>query len=219
MDSFIRAMPAAPDDDLMIAPGVAYQRDMNAGRVFYGPEYLARVAAYADTPVARAVNSGRCALLARHLASGASVLDVGAGDGAFVRCAQSWGFHARGFDVIPEAVHNLRLSGLYDEDPVLFDGVTAWDALEHMEVPALMLRRVRRGAVLCLSLPIFDDLHRVRESKHYRRGEHLYYFTSAGLVDWLALYGFRLLEISAHETDAGRDAIGAFAFCRDGAPA
>jgi hypothetical protein len=31
----------------------------------------------------------------------------------------------------------------------------------------------------------------------------------------MGLYGFRLLEMSSHEVDAGRESIGAFAFCRD----
>jgi hypothetical protein len=31
----------------------------------------------------------------------------------------------------------------------------------------------------------------------------------------MAMYGFRLLEQSSHETDAGRESIAAFAFCRD----
>jgi hypothetical protein len=33
--------------------------------------------------------------------------------------------------------------------------------------------------------------------------------------DYMALYGFRLLERSSHETDAGREDIAAFAFVRD----
>lgn len=41
------------------------------------------------------------------------------------------------------------------------------------------------------------------------------YWTAQGFIDWMALYGYRLIEQSAHETDAGRESIGAFAFCRD----
>ncbi len=36
-----------------------------------------------------------------------------------------------------------------------------------------------------------------------------------GFTDYMALYGLRLLEVSAHETDAGRESIGAFAFRKD----
>lgn len=216
MDQHIAAMDAGRDNDLMIcqAHGVAYQWDMQAGRVEYGTRYLAKIAAY-DKATAAAVNAGRCALVQRHLPADGVLLDIGAGDGAFVRAARSWGIGAFGFDVIPDAVRALVADGLYDDDPGIWDAVTLWDTIEHLEDPALTLRRVARGALLFASVPIFGGLGDIRASKHYRPGEHLYYWTDAGFVAWMALYGFRLLERSTHETDAGRDSIGAFAFRRD----
>ncbi len=212
MDSFIESLPAEPDGDLMLGAGVAYQRDMTT-RVEYDGRYLTKIASY-DRRIAEKVNAGRVALVARHAADGASLLDWGAGDGSFLFAAGSWGFDAKGFDVIRPAADTLLSLGMFDDDPALFDVVTAWDVLEHMEDPGLFLRRVARGALLCCSVPIFTDLRAVRESKHYRPGEHLYYWSADGFVDWMAQYGFRLLERSAHETDAGRESIGAFAFRR-----
>lgn len=217
MDDLIKRFGCARDRDLMLCMhrGVAYQADMRAGRAEYGAEYFRKVAAYEGGEIATAVNAGRCALVARHAAPDSTILDVGAGTGAFVRAARSWGFPAVGFDVMPAAVAALRSAGLYDEDPAIFDVVTMWDTIEHLEDPILTLRRVRKGALLCASIPVFDDLRRIRESKHYRPGEHLYYWTAQGFIDWMALWGFRLLEQSTHEVDAGRESIGAFAFRRD----
>ena len=217
MDKFIAACSAAQDADLMLCEsnGVAYQRDMSAGRVPYDADYLAKCLAYEDSPIAKAVNAGRCALLMRHLPDGASVLDVGAGSGAFVRAAASWGFDACGFDVIPDAVKQLRADGVYAEDLSVFDAVALWDSIEHMEDPSRPLREIRKGSFLFVSVPVFADLRDIRSSKHYRPGEHLFYWTSQGFINWASLYGFRLLEQSTHETDAGRDSIGAFAFCKD----
>ncbi len=217
MDKHIRSFLAKGDADLMLCEGhgVAYQRDMSAGRVPYDGAYLAKCQAYEGNTVANAVNAGRCALLMRHLPDGASVLDVGAGSGAFVRAAASWGFDACGFDVIPAAADRLRAAGVYAEDPGVFDAVALWDSIEHMEDPASILDAVRPPAVLFVSIPVFQDLRAIRESKHYRPGEHLYYWTAQGFIDWIAHYGFRLLEQSDHEVAAGRDSIGAFAFCRD----
>jgi hypothetical protein len=62
---------------------------------------------------------------------------------------------------------------------------------------------------------VLEDLSKVRASKHFKPGEHFYHFTVRGFVDWMTLYGFRLIEQSNHEIEAGRDSIGAFAFCRD----
>jgi hypothetical protein len=214
MDSFLERLPVTADGDLMLGAGVAYQRDMTA-QIKYDGRYLSKIASY-DRRIAANVNAGRVALVARHAGDGASLLDWGAGDGSFLFAAGSWGFDAKGFDVIRVAADSLLSIGMFDDDPALFDVVTAWDVIEHMEDPGLFLRRIARGALLCCSVPIFTDLSAVRSSKHYRPGEHLLYFTDDGFVSWMAQYGFRLLERSDHETRAGRDSIGAFAFRRDG---
>lgn len=217
MDRLIKRFDAEPDNDLMLCEhrGVAYQRDMTKGRIEYGAAYLANYDAYAQGPLADAINAGRVELLKRHAKEGASVLDVGAASGIFVRRAVGEGFAANGFDVIPQAVARLKRDDLYASDITTFDAITMWDSIEHIEEPELTLRNVKKGALLFASVPIFADARRVRESKHYKPGEHLYYWTAQGFIDWMALYGFRLLEQSTHETDAGRDSIGAFAFVRD----
>lgn len=194
--------------------GVAYQTYMGHGRVPYDASYLAKVDAYDRTPIATAVNKGRCEFMARHLPLGASVLDIGAGSGAMVRDMTAAGWRAKGYDVIPDAIGRLMQNSQFAEDPYQFDATTMWDAIEHIENPEPRLR-TPKGAYLFASLPIFEDLSRIRESKHYRPGEHLYYWTAAGFTEWMALYGFRLLEQSNHEIEAGREAIGAFAFKRD----
>jgi 2-polyprenyl-3-methyl-5-hydroxy-6-metoxy-1,4-benzoquinol methylase len=217
LDRLICRYDSEQDSDLMLCErhGVAYQADMRAGRVLYGSEYLAKVQAYEGTPIAKAVNVGRCAMLQRQLAEGASLLDVGAGTGEFVRQAKASGFEAKGYEVIPEAAKALTDARLYADDPFQFDAVTLWDTIEHLEDPQLRLQQVKKGALLFASVPIFEDLRSIRASKHYRPGEHLYYWTRNGFVDWMALHGFRFLEGSDHEIAAGREAIGAFAFKRD----
>lgn len=217
MDCLIQRFDAEADDDLMFCPhrGVAYQRNMGRGRVAYDAGYFQHFADYAGSATERALNAGRCALLARHASAAEPVLDVGVGSGAFVRAALAEGFDAAGCDINPVAVSWLEAQGLYRDDVGAHGAITLWDSLEHMEDPHLFLRNVRRGAVVCVALPIVEGLDQVRASKHYKPGEHLYYFTDDGFVGWMALHGFRLLERSAHEVEAGRESIGAYAFCRD----
>lgn len=217
MNAVISCCEAVPDGDLMLCErdGFAYQRDMSR-RVRYDDSYLYKFAAY-DRATARAVNAGRVSMLSRHLTRGSSVLDVGAGDGEFVRAARDAGFNAKGYEVIPAAANALKLAELYDNHPRGYDAVTMFDVLEHMEDPAPWLGGISRpSAMLFMSLPIFEDLRRIRESRHYRPNEHFYYFTADGLVSWIALYGFALVERSQHEIEAGRENIGAFAFRLDG---
>lgn len=216
MDRLIKIFDNERDADLRIcrARGVAYQRDMKLDPVAYDAEYLARYQAYEGTATTAALNAGRCDMLARHAPKGASVLDFGAGAGTFVRAAQEYGYRAKGFDVIPQAVEHLTATSSFSDAPGDFDVITFWDSLEHIENPERVLRKVNRGAVVLVAIPIFDDLTRIRESKHYRPGEHLYYFTAQGFIDWMAEYGFELVDQSVHEMAAGRESIGAFAFRR-----
>lgn len=217
MDSLIKRFDAKADRDLRLCPhrGVAYQADMKAGRVSYDAAYFEKVHSYEGTAIALAVNNGRIELMDRHLSTDAAVLDIGAGTGDFLRAALQAGFDMKGFDVMKPAVKALKEAGLFSYDVHAADAITMWDTIEHIEDPELTLRAVRKGAHVFASIPVFTDLHCIRESKHYRPGEHLYYWTEQGFIDWMALYGFRLLERSAHEIDAGREDVVAFAFCRD----
>lgn len=217
MDSLIKHFDAVEDADLMLclARGLAYQKDPSAGRVQYDEAYYEKVWSYERTDIARAVNIGRCELIGRHIKKAASILDIGSGSGAFLRAALNANFQACGFEVMPEAVDRLRAIGRYEERPGRFDAVTFWDSIEHMEDPEIIFRKIMKGAHVFASIPVFRDLTRIRESKHYRPGEHLYYWTPAGFIAWMGAHGFRFLEESDHEVRAGREQIGAFAFAKD----
>lgn len=208
MDRIIAQFPASPDRDLMFcaAHGIAYQRVVEP-TVAYDQAYYEKCAAY-DPVIAARVNDARIALVARHHTG--RVLDVGAGAGHFVaRRPETFGY-----DVNPATVAQLQRVGLYDDDFAAFGAFTFWDVLEHVARPQEYFDRIGIGAVVFVSLPIFSNLMAVRSSKHYRPGEHLYYFTHVGFVAWMERYGFALLEASDHEQAAGRDSITAFAFRR-----
>lgn len=207
MDRFIDGFAAEYDADLMLTLcGVAYQRDMTPS-VSYGDAYFEKYRAYEDTPIGIAVNAARLGLVARHYAG--RLCDIGIGCGTFVKSRPD----TLGYDINPRAVkwleeHDL-LGKLGD-----FSAYSMWDVLEHLTDPIEYLRLVPLHGFLFVSLPIFDDLHDIRASKHYRPGEHLYYFTHDGLVHWMKLHGFVLLEWNTEESDAGRDSIRSYAFKR-----
>lgn len=219
MDGLIKRFAAEKDNDLMLCEhrGVAYQRDMNKNRTPYDEKYLATYNsfAYKKSDVAKAVNAGRIAMLKRHAPESAKVLDVGAASCAFINAALDAGYDAKGFDIIPDVEQRLKKEDLFSDNPEGFDVVTFWDSLEHIEEPANWLRNVKRGALLLVAVPIMTELKKIRESKHYKFGEHLYYWTDEGFINYMALYEYRLIEKSTHETDAGRSGIGAYVFVRD----
>ncbi len=51
-------------------------------------------------------------------------------------------------------------------------------------------------------------------SRHFRRDEHYWYFTDAGLCVWMDRHGFQLRERDNIETLLGREDISSYAFER-----
>lgn len=215
MDRLIKRFDAEADGDLMVVEkrGVAYQRDMSK-TIAYDDDYFKHYVSLAGSETEARLNAGRVAMLLRHIA-GVNVLDVGIGNGSFIQSADRAGLRAMGLDVNPAAVDWLQQRKLLASSVRGFDAVTFWDSLEHMETPEVHLSRIAAGARVFVALPIFESLDKVRNSKHYKPGEHLYYWTATGFVDWMRLHGFRFLEQSNHEVEAGREAIGAFAFVKE----
>lgn len=211
MDRVIAKWHSAADGDLMICPdfGVAYQRDMSQP-VHYNGEYFDKYLGYEHTPIANAINVGRVGLVNRYLDPAAGVLDIGIGSGEFIKNRPN----TFGYDINPKAVEWLKQQMRWADSFTPFDGFTFWDVLEHVREPEDYLKRIHPGGYLFTSLPIFDDLTKVRQSRHYRPDEHFYYFTKSGFTHWMARHRFELLEVDDFETRAGREAILSFAFKR-----
>ena len=203
-------MPGVEDDDLMICDGVAYQRDMTV-RANYDEAYYDKCKSYEGQQIAERLNAGRVEFVKRWV-GGNRVCDVGIGSGDFIKHRPN----TYGLDVNPVAIEWLKRNDLWFESFAWFSIYTFWDVIEHCPEPESYLRHVPIGGLAFFSLPVFDDLTKVRESKHYRPGEHLYYWTAQGFVSWMAQHGFLMLEDSDFETRAGRDGIHSFAMKRIG---
>lgn len=209
MDQFIASYPAVFDKDLMLCDGVAYQRDM-MHTVSYDEDYFEKCAAYKGNEISRAVHNHRVELVSQYQAK---VLDIGIGSGEFIEAFNKVGI-AMGYDVNPHAVKWLKSKKLYTEDFEDFFAFTFWDVLEHVPDPSEYFGRIPDGSYVFVSIPIFESLQSIRESKHYRPNEHLYYFTEQGFIEWMYLYGFEPLEVNEFETIAGREGILEFVFER-----
>lgn len=210
LDRIIATHPAERDGDLMLCRphGVAYQADRDHV-VAYDAPYYDKCAGYDGTPIGDALNRGRVEFVARHFGPG-RVADVGIGSGQFIRSRPN----TYGYDVNPVAIEWLKRSDLWAQPLQHFGALTFWDVLEHCPDPGLYLDCVQLHGYLFASIPTFTDLARIRESKHYRPGEHLYYWTADGFALWMHAHGFLLLEVSDFETRAGRESITSFAFKR-----
>lgn len=210
MSQIIKSYPSIPFDELNYCHdhGIMYQRDMTVS-VSYDKHYFEKYARYENSPVANALNKGRTGITEKYCAK---LLDIGIGSGEFIKQSN---IRVYGFDINPVGVKWLRENGLF-VDPYTgnfdVDGFTFWDALEHIPDPDQILGLIRSGMYAFVSIPIFRDLCFLKKSKHYRPNEHYYYYTVGGLTGYFKDAGFKLVEMSDYESQAGREDILTFVF-------
>jgi len=109
------------------------------------------------------------------------LLDIGYGNGAFIREAEAAGFEAFGFDVhgVPRGVREIDLA----RDRSTWDVVTCFDSLEHVADFAPLRSLWRRARLALVSAPLTPSrFPSDRGWKHYKAGEHLHYFSPASLA-------------------------------------
>lgn len=210
--------------------GVGYFECVGVETV-YDAAYFARYAAQAETPIGKQLNAFRADLVISHafrlFPSSVEALDVGIGDGAFVRAlddaraldlgagGDSPVLEVRGFDVNPAGVEWLLKRGSWgDLYGRTWPVATFWDALEHIREPARALDQVERLAIV--SIPTFRSVDHVLASRHFRRDEHYWYWTRDGFLRFASSCGFRCVDILATETAIGREDIETFVLVRRG---
>jgi hypothetical protein len=184
MDALISQFPADIDGDLMLchAHGVAYQRDMShraePGVNAEGENYFDHYAPMEGSGIASKLYAWRVEMVNKRVGPDAVVLDTGIGCGEFIKSRPN----TFGQDVNPKGIQWLKENRKLREDMESFHAFTFWDVLEHVENPSDYFGRMPDGSHVFTSLPVFDDLSDIRSSRHYKPGEHLYYWTKAGFI-------------------------------------
>jgi hypothetical protein len=144
----------------------------------YDQDYIdARYEAYDTT---EEMSHLRLGMLKAYVVRG-RLLDVGYGNGSFVKLALKAGFKAYGFDVhgadfgVPEA-------GLNSGDQ--WDAVTFFDSLEHIPDLAPIKDLAKRTDYVIVSYPCRPDDFPVDAWgwKHFRPGEHIHYFCGRSIA-------------------------------------
>jgi SAM-dependent methyltransferase len=141
----------------------------------------------------------RLRVLKAHAPSGAFILEIGAGDGAFVETAGETGFIARGIDpvdggnvgaVAHEAFHAAPDGG------GSVDAVVTYYVLEHIADPRHFLTSckswLRTGGVLIIEVPNLET-----HPDAALQNEHLSYFTPDTLRALVEACGFRVVAQEA----------------------
>jgi hypothetical protein len=173
----------------------------------YGPGYWSEYRKRDHTNMGALLTAGRIGFCKRF---GANVfnVDIGIGGGRFVLEEA-----CMGYDVNPSAIVWLKARGLwYDVTQLSCDSMTFFDSLEHSADWRGILLRCRNRAIV--STPIYSDAVHCRRSKHFKPGEHIWYFTESGLIWYMKLHGFALEGFDHFETRLGREEIGTYCFKR-----
>lgn len=175
---------------------------------FYGQSYWDEYVRRSRTEMGERITELRCALVAKHIGERASVLDIGIGCGHFI---EKRGF-TFGHDVNPVGIKWLNDRHLYRNPLDGFPNMTFWDALEHIPNASSVVGACKSHAFV--TMPIYQDETSIRESRHFKPGEHLWYFTREGLIRWAKGLGFQMVEHNDDETKLGRVDIETFVFKR-----
>ncbi len=161
---------------------------------------------------ARRLATSQTALVMRHRAAPARLLDVGAGAGCFLEAAAARGYEAGGLEPSAECVRLVRervpsarmVHGSIesaDIAPGSYDIVTLWDVLEHLTEPRATVRRLAAwlapDGLLALQVPDGDSLpaRLLGASWPLLLREHLTYFDAATMTRLLETEGYRVVSI------------------------
>lgn len=195
------------DSELVFFPELGIGRYPVPQERPYDARYFQRYQQMAETETGRQLTVCRIELIARHYHG--PVLDVGIGAGQFVSMRP----FTYGYDVNPAGVEWLKEKGLYvDLYSTVSPAISMWDVLEHIDDPEAAVARA--GEFVFVSIPIFRDSADILQSHHFRKDEHIWYFTDEGLRNWFRTQGFQCVEHNRMECELGRQGIGTYAFRR-----
>jgi len=188
---------------------IVCQKDMSTP-IDYDLNYYKNYISREGTEISNKINEVRTGMSSKYCDC---ILDVGIGSGEFIKKSK---IRVYGFDINPHAVKWLREKSIFMDPhkgiPDAVDGLTLWDTIEHMPSPSNFLDLIKPNKYFITSIPVFEDITKVIESKHYKPNEHFYYFTKDSFVNYSGECGFDLIGCNDLETQAGREGIMSFVF-------
>lgn len=136
-----------------------------------------------------------------------SILDVGYGNGDFLKTAKKMGIEPYGFEV-----NNYQLEAIttyksgYEAFKYSYDVISFFDSLEHFE--DINFVQDLRAEYIIISVPychieLGEDWF-FNKYRHLRMGEHNYHFTPMSLIKFMRKMGFYMVNISVGLEDVIR---------------
>lgn len=118
-----------------------------------------------------------------------SLLDVGYGNGYFLKACAQAGIDCFGYDITGYPVPEAKI---INDPTVKVDVVTFYDSLEHMPDPAGFIRKLQTRHI-CISVPCAYNVESddwFRNWKHRRPDEHLWHWNATSLTRYMCKLSF-----------------------------
>lgn len=125
-----------------------------------------------------------------------SILDIGYGDGSFLKASQNLIPSCYGYDVTNEPLPNgIQLVKILESD-THYDIITMWDVYEHL--PNLDIINKLNFNMICFSMPdvSFKDFD---NWKHRKPNEHIHHFTPQSLTNLMSSFNLKPVHLSWQE--------------------
>jgi len=199
----IRLLHAMQNDYKNVRFGLARQP------VVFGGRWLVAL-----LPSLRAKADSQCRHLPRPPLDGGRLLDVGFGNGGFLKIASEMGWNAEGIDFDPKAVEVARARGLnvsrasaaeLSATSQQYDVITLSHVIEHVHNPIALLqdlyRMLRPGGRLWLDTPNLYSCGAKRFGRNWRDLDpprHLVLFNPCSLRESLTKAGFKHIKQHWH---------------------
>lgn len=136
-----------------------------------------------------------------------SVLDIGCGDGSFLKALKEKGYECYGLETSSSGIKKAKSKGLtiYKDIKKIrrkFDVITLWHVLEHITTPISYLSQIKRllkkDSYLVIAIPNFDSI----QSKigrdawfHLAPPLHIFHYTPKTIGALLKRVGFKVVRI------------------------
>lgn len=156
--------------------------------------------------------SQRARTVMRYVTSPANILDIGCGNGRFLKQLIDKNYSGYGIELPSKSAERAsRIPGLNlttgqlcedDFDAHFFDAVTMWHVIEHLSDPQKTLKIVgnilKQGGYLMLSMPNIDSFQsRLFQGRwlHIDPPRHLFFFGASDLTNIMQTFGFEIVTI------------------------
>lgn len=157
----------------------------------YDESYHKKFLERANTPLGKKIYEERWRMIEQYCHGELTLLDYGCASGAFHLASRN-GYLTHGYDINPHC-------GYPDLPDCKVDVLTMWDSFEHVHNPVGLIAEIDPEWIF-LSTPNLESVRGdIRQWRHYRPKEHLYYFDRHSLGEIFEYCGYNVLEYNFNE--------------------